>query len=136
MLQTTTEEDPDFHGLDALILNQLTDAEKARSVVYLDERLRPAGQSTLGVNAVEQGDPHVVAFIDGKPGANWMHACRYLLIDPATQKITSIDSDRPPIFGPLPPTWRVVWRSHGIEDWRLLPMARGPSQETQKEEKL
>ncbi len=130
MLQDTTEEHPDFRSLDALILDQLTDAEKARSVVYLDERLRPAGRSVLGGSEVAQEDPYVLAFVDRKPGANWMHACRYLLIDPATKNITSIDSDRPPLFGALEPTWRVVWRSHDIDDWRLLPISRAPAQET------
>lgn len=128
MVQTTTQTGPDFRNFDALILKQLTDAERARSVVYLDEQLRPPGRSDIGGSEIERSGSFVLAFVDRKPGANWMHPCRYLLIDPATRNITSIDSDRPPVFGPLPPTWRVVWRSPDIDDWRLLPISRPHSQ--------
>jgi hypothetical protein len=126
MHQTTTQESIDFGGLRVLILRQLTDEEQAKSVVYLDEQLRPPGQCSIGGNKHPQDTACVVAFIDQRPGANWMHPCRYLLIDPVTSTINSIDSDRPPLFGALPPTWAVVWRSHGIDDWRLLPIS-GPS---------
>ena len=136
MLETTTRGEPDFSGVVALILLQLTDAERAKSVVYLDEQLRPPGQNSIGGHEYQHNTPCVVAFIDQRPGANWMHPCRYLLIDPVTSKINSIDSDRPPLFGALQPTWRVVWRSHGIDDWRLLPISRPPSEETPKEENV
>ncbi|HYK35110.1 hypothetical protein [Alloacidobacterium sp.] len=128
MVQTATERQPDFRNFDALIVDQLTDAERARSVVYLDEQLRPPGQIAIGGSKYERSDPFVLAFVDRKPGANWMHPCRYLLINPVTRNITLIDSDRPPLFGALPPTWRVVWRSPDIDDWRLLPISRPLSQ--------
>lgn len=128
MVQTAIEGQPDFRSFDALIVNQLTDAERARSVVYLDEQIRPPEGIAIGGSEYERSDPFVLAFVDRKPGANWMHPCRYLLIDPVTRSITSIDSDRPPLFGPLPPTWRAVWRSPGIDDWRLLPISRPFSQ--------
>lgn len=128
MVQTATQTGPDFRNFDALILDQLTDAERARSAVYLDEQLRPSGRIAIGGSEYERSDPFVLAFIDHKPGANWMHSCRYLLIDPVTRSITSIDSDRPPLFGVLPSTWRVVWRSPDIDDWRLLPISRPLSQ--------
>ena len=127
MPPTTTSGLPDFRRLDAPILDQLTDEERAKSVVYLDEQLKPPGKSSIGGSEQQHNDPYVVAFIDRKPGANWMHPCRYLLIDPATSKITSIDSDRPPLFGVLESTWRIVWRSPGIDDWRLLRISSPPS---------
>jgi hypothetical protein len=127
MLHSPPQGREDF-TLDELILTQLTSEERAKSAVYLDERLRPSGQSAVGGREYQHDTPSVVAFIDQRPGANWMHPCRYLLIDPATKNITSINSDRPPLFGALPSTWRVVWRSHGIDDWRLLPISRLSSQ--------
>lgn len=123
----TGQELPSSPNLDELILNQLTEEERARSVVYFDEQLRPPGPSSIGGSEQQQNKPYLVAFIDRRPGANWMHPCRYLLIDPATTKITSIDSDRPPLFGALESTWRVIWRSHGVEDWRLLRISRSSS---------
>jgi len=123
-------------SLDALIVGKLTDEERDKSVAYLDEQLRPAGQALIGEREYKQGVPYLVAFIDQQPGANWMHPCRYLLIDPASKTTTSINSDRPPRFGTLPPTWRVVWRSQNIEDWRLLPLSRPPSEEKKREDDL
>lgn len=124
------------HTLDALVLRQLTDAERAMSAVYVDEQLRPAGQASIGGREYAQDTPYLVAFVDQQPGANWMHPSRYLLIDPATAKVTSINSDRPPLFGTLPPTWRLVWRSQGIDDWRLLLLSQESSRETQERKEL
>ena len=112
-----------FKALEALILAQITDAERTSSVAYLDEKVRPAGKAMCGGKEIQVDHPHVLAFIDQQPGANWMHPCRYLLIDPASQQVIAIPSDRPPLFGVLPPTWRVAWRPPGLADWRLLPMS-------------
>jgi len=117
--------------LDALVLGELTEEERANSVVYLDEQLRPPGQSSMAGQELVHDGAYLVVFVDQQPGVNWMHRCRYLLIDSVTGKITSINSDRPPLFGALPPTWRVVWQSHGLENWRLLPLLRPPSQGAQ-----
>jgi hypothetical protein len=35
-------------------------------------------------------------FVDLHPGANWEHACRYILIDPETETIRVVDGTRPP----------------------------------------
>lgn len=37
-----------------------------------------------------------LGFIDLHPGANWEHACRYVLIDPDTETVEIIDATRPP----------------------------------------
>jgi hypothetical protein len=125
MLRISSQGQEDFRALDAAILEQLTDKEREASVVYLDMQLRPPGPAAIGALDLQLHSPHVVAFVDRRPGANWMHPCRYLFIDPATRVITAKESDRPPVFGPLPPTWRIVWRAEGIEDWRLFPLS-GP----------
>lgn len=125
--QSATQAQDDSDSLDTLLHNLLTEDEQARSVVYLDEQLRTPGLINLGGQQHQQDTPYFIAFIDRKPGANWMHPCRYLLIDNVTHKITSIESDRPPLFGTLPPTWRVVWQSHAVDDWRLLPISRPSS---------
>lgn len=127
MLRNPSQEQDDFRALDAAILEQLTDKERETSVVYLDMQLRPAGPASVASVDLQVDTPHVMAFVDKRPGANWMHPCRYLFIDPATGKIASKESDRPPIFGTLPPTWRIVSRPADIEDWRLIPISRSRS---------
>ena len=119
----SSQEPADFEALDKLILEQLTDKERARSAVYLDQDPRPAGLTLVGGGEVKVDHPHLVAFIDQRPGANWMHPCRYLLIDAVTRQCSSMDSWQPPLFGVLPPTWRAVWRSPGIADWQMLPLS-------------
>jgi hypothetical protein len=125
----------DSEALDKLVLDQLTDEERVRSVVYLDQDLRPPGKTLVGGQEVQLDRPHVLAFIDQRPGANWMHPCRYLLIDTTTRQVTSIDSARPPLFGILPATWRAVWRSANLADWQLLPMSHPPARETSNQKK-
>src|SRR5271157_1152965 len=111
----------DFKALKPVVLAQITAEERKNSVVYLDERVRPAGKVKCGATEVQVEHPHVLAFIDLQPGANWMHPYRYLLIDPTSRRVTAVPGDRPPVFGTLPPTWRVVSRPPGLPDWRLLP---------------
>lgn len=123
---------PDFKAVARLVVARLTDEERARSVAYLDEALRPPGRAAIGGEEVEVDHPYVVAFIDDRPGSNWMHPCRYLLIDPANENVTPVASSRPPLFGLLPPTWHIVWRSPGVADWQLLPMSRPSPQERHK----
>ncbi|HEV2135688.1 MAG TPA: hypothetical protein VGR47_15740 [Terracidiphilus sp.] len=127
MLRNSSQEQDDFRALDDAILERLTDKEREAAVVYLDMQLKPPGPVSIASIDLQLDTPYVVAFIDRRPGANWMHPCRYLFIDPATRKITSQESDRPPVFGLLPPTWRIVWRAAGVEDWRLFPISRSHS---------
>jgi hypothetical protein len=98
----------------------LTPQERLAAVVYLDTTEREPGRASIGGREIDVDRPYHLAFIDGKPGANWMHACRYLLIDRTGQEIASVDSDRPPAFGALPAGWRVVLRPPDIDDWTLL----------------
>ncbi len=111
---------PDFKAIAKLIAARLTDQERGKSVAYLDEDLRPPGRVSIGGEEVKIDHPYVMAFIDERPGSTWMHSCRYLVIDPPSGQIQSIASSRPPLFGALPSTWRVVWKSRGIADWQLL----------------
>lgn len=106
---------------------QLTQDERLAAVVYVDDALRPAGDCRAGDRTIAVPHPHWLAFVDRAPGSNWMHAARYLVVDSVTGETTSVESDRPPSFGPLPAGWRVLRRSAGIEDWRLMPIAASSS---------
>jgi hypothetical protein len=112
-----------FVTLDTTIITNLNDEEREQSAAYLNENLVPAGASVIGGHRIEIDHPYVVAFIDRNPGANWMHPCRYLLLNPTGGQLISIESDRPPVFGVLPSTWRLVSRSPGLEDWRIIRIA-------------
>ena len=105
------------------VLAALTAEEKVRGAVYLDTEERPAGTLQVGVTSVEVAAPCLLVFIDDKPGANWAHACRYLVLDLTTGETTSIAAEMPPAHGPLPSSWRLVWQAPGTEPWQLLPLA-------------
>ena len=113
----------DAAGLDKIAIDNLTPEERAHSAVYLDTIACPAGQATIGGQPIDIEHPYLVAFVDRKPGANWMHPCRYLVIDPADRTFVAIESNRPPVFGPLPGGWRLIWRSPDIQDWQVLKIA-------------
>jgi hypothetical protein len=108
--------------LDKLVLGALRPDERASAVAYVDGRPRSRGQLEIGGLRIELGGDAYVAFVDRAPGANWMHPVRYVLIDARTGQARDFEAMRPPDFGPLPPTWRVVARPPGVEDWQLLPI--------------
>jgi len=109
--------------LEAAIVSHLTDEERKRSAVYLNGDLSVPGVATIGGRQIEINYSYFLVFIDRNPGANWMHPCRYLLINPVNLQVISIESDRPPLFGILPSSWRLVLRSPGLEDWQLIKIA-------------
>jgi hypothetical protein len=113
----------DFGHLAAAVIADLTPQERATSVAYLNESAEPAGAAVIGEHRLEVDHPYVVAFIDHKPGANWMHPCRYMLIDLNNNHITSFESDRPPAFGVLPSAWRVIAQPPGLQEWQLIRIA-------------
>ena len=60
--------------------------------------------------------PSFMVFVDLRPGANWGHPCRYLLVSREDGSIARVDSEFPPTAESL----RLVHRGEGIEDWMLL----------------
>lgn len=106
-----------------VLIAQLTDDERANSVLYADETLYPIGKISIGGTDVEIDSPAMIAFIDQQPGDNWMHPCRYLLINPANSSVKSIESSHPPIFGILPSNWKIIWHTPEIDEWRFLTTA-------------
>ena len=107
----------------ARVQEELTPEERTASVVYLDTTLHAPGPVATGSVMTKIHEPRCVLFIDEKPGANWMHPCRYLLLNPTTGSLKSVNADRPPVFGTLPVSWSVLWQAPGVEAWRLLPVA-------------
>ena len=90
-----------------LLVAALDGTEQAGAAAYLDATPLAGGRFQ--------------AFIDRRPGANWTHEARTLLIDPATGEVSATLADRPPAFGPLPPGWQLAWKAPSVEAWQLLP---------------
>jgi hypothetical protein len=109
--------------IDASILAALTASERAQAVVYVDRKLREPGAVRVGESTVNITARGALAFVDQHPGANWMHPCRYLLVDVASGDRQSVDASHPPAFGKLESSWRIAWRASGIEDWQVLPIS-------------
>lgn len=104
----------------ASLLATLDPGEREHCAVYVDEALRPAGApSPEGLSP--QPWPCWLAFVDLRPGANWMHACRYVFIRADDGSLHVVAGERPPSFGPLPASWRQVWCSPDVAQWQLLP---------------
>jgi hypothetical protein len=88
---------------------QLAFPPMAGAVVYADRTTRGPGSVTCGSRTVQCDGSLVIVFRDEQPGANWMHACSYALVDPDQMTVRQQwPDDRPPTFGPLPETWIVA----------------------------
>jgi hypothetical protein len=112
-----------------LALDALDPGERATAVLYLDFVARPPGPVELpgpGTVLLRTSEPAFLAFVDRRPGANWMHDARYLVIEPGARSVRSAPAEGPPAYGPLPPGWRVVYRPDAVEEWRVLPLAAQP----------
>lgn len=88
---------------------QLAFPTSAGAVVYADRKTHGPGDVTCGSRTVRCDRPVIVVFRDEQPGANWMHACAYALVDPEPMTVLrQWPDDRPPVFGHLPETWIVI----------------------------
>jgi hypothetical protein len=97
------------------LLEQLTEAERQKAVVY--ELATTAVQGTilpfphLTINVPSDA---LVAFIDQEPTANWGHACRYVLVELNTGRISSWDARFPPFSIQLGSEWRVAYQAKSV----------------------
>jgi hypothetical protein len=101
-------------------VESLSDEERSRAVVYMDDRvLEPGEEVEIDGGRVEVDAPTVVAFADLEPGVNWGHRCRYVLVDPGSGEVRAIDAQFPPFLRGTPPGLRVVYRAAGVPDWAV-----------------
>jgi inner membrane transporter RhtA len=98
-------------------VGQLAPEERDASVVYVDERILPAGVAVeLDGRSVELDRAVAVAFVDLEPRLNWGHRCRYLLVDAETGAVDAVEARMPPFLRGAPPTLRLVWRGADVPD--------------------
>jgi hypothetical protein len=87
------------------------------AVVYADRSARAPGEVQLAGQRIVTRHPSLLLFRDEMPGANWMHACTYALVDLVTSEVLArVASDRPPVFGLLPESWAVASDPGGHAD--------------------
>jgi len=106
----------DEHLLDRLRA-ELTADERAGSVAYYATELLGAGEP-LPAPGMQTNAPFdaLVGFIDREPTANWGHSSRYVLVNPESEEVVSIESRLPP-FGPgTRMQWRVAYKAPSVPD--------------------
>jgi hypothetical protein len=103
------------------LLDQLTEAERQKAVAY--ELSQTVAQGTvlsfphLTINVPSDA---LVAFIDQEPTANWAHACRYVLVELNTGRVSSWAARFPPFSVPLGSAWRVAYQAESVPDGAVV----------------
>src|SRR6266516_2844088 len=81
------------------VVASLSDEERSRVVVYLDERvLEPGDELEIDGRRIGVDSPTVVGFADLEPGMNWGHRGRYLLVDRESGDVRAVDAEFPPFL--------------------------------------
>src|SRR5687767_2877424 len=89
-------------------LGSLTDTERSRSIVYLDEkRISPGKGVKFGNAEIDVPWPAIMFFVDLEPGVNWGHKCRYLLMNSETGQLSTVPAQFPPFLKGTSPTLRL-----------------------------
>ncbi|QYU67699.1 hypothetical protein J4558_22815 [Leptolyngbya sp. 15MV] len=108
-----------------IAIASLSEDERQGAVLYLDDAPLAAGEHRLGHTQVALAEPAWMAFLDLEPGANWAHACCYLLIG-ADGSLREIPESTPPFLRGEAPTLRVIARGNA-PDWTLAAPYRPPA---------
>jgi hypothetical protein len=108
-----------------IALASLTEPERRVAVLYLDDALVPPGPLRLGRTGISLARPARIGFLDLEPGANWGHACRYLVIDAEDGSLRALPETMPPFLREAAPTLRVIARG-AAADWMLAAPYRPP----------
>jgi Peptidase C13 family len=98
-----SEEDV-FELVKAKAFRRLTPKQTRNTNLYLDQRVRQAGE-TLGpkIQKITLDAPSILVFADDEPQANFAHSCRYLLFNPETGDLRNeIPARFPPYLSKAP----------------------------------
>lgn len=103
------------------LLLQLTDSERQQAVVYvLADTAQQGTVLSFPQQSISVPSDALVAFIDRQPTANWGHACRYVLVELNTGRISSWEARFPP-FGIQPEAeWRVAYQAASVPEWAVV----------------
>lgn len=99
---------------------QLTSAERDGGVVYATANSIPRGTALqLPDRTIHVPADALLAFVDRDPLANWGHPCRYVLVEAATGRMTSIEARFPPFSANIAAKWTVVHQASSVPDSAL-----------------
>ncbi len=113
---------PHEDALIQAILHELTPTERAGGVVYLTVGPIPAGTKLdFPRLTIEVYWEAWLAFIDRDPMANWSHSSRYLLINPVSREMRTLEAQLPPFQPGQGIHWRVVYKAPQVPD-AVLPI--------------
>ena len=103
-----------------VVLGDLPEDQRRSCVVYLDERLVPAGAG-ISVNGgeVRVPWPAVMLFVDLEPTVNWGHACRYVLLGAEPGEVQAVGARFPPFLQGMPETMHILWKGEDVPDWAV-----------------
>lgn len=109
----------DAARIEERVLETLSEEERSRAVVYVDDRvLEPGAEIEIDGGRVRVDAPTVLAFVDLEPGVNWGHRCRYVLVDRESGTRT-VEAEFPPFLRAAVPGLRVAYRAPGVPDWAV-----------------
>jgi hypothetical protein len=103
------------------LMEQLTPAERQRAVVYeLSDTVVRGTVLSLPHQTINVPSEALVAFIDQEPTANWGHACRYVLVELETGRISSWEARFPPFGTSLGSEWRVAYQAASVPEGAVV----------------
>ena len=99
----------------------LSQDEREESIVYIEQRVIPAGEELPWAGITRSFDePVVIAFVDLEPALNWTHRGRYLVLGAEGGILQSIDVDRPPFLTQVSPNLRIIHRGNRAPEWAVV----------------
>ena len=99
----------------------LSQNEKDESIVYIEQRVFPAGEALPWAGIAQSFDePVVIAFVDLEPALNWTHRGCYLVLGAAGGLRRREDVDRPPFLKGISPYLRLVHRGSRAPSWAVI----------------
>jgi hypothetical protein len=110
----------DGKDLSSMIAPLLSDDEREHGVAYVASGLLSSGtRLEFPRLSIEMPWEAVVAFVDREPLANWGHPARYLLVQPDSGEVRSIEARFPPFGADTTLHWLVAYQAPGVPDTAL-----------------
>jgi len=116
---------PDWEWIANKVVSSLSTGEREDSLVYLEQRVFPAGKVLPWEPvAVSFDEPVVMAFIDLEPLMNWTHPARYLILATDGSIKQRTEANRPPFFSGVSPYLRLIHQGSRAPDWAAVTSAK------------
>lgn len=102
-------------------ITSLSPEEREVSIVYLEQRLIPAGEQLPWPGVQQSFDiPVVMVFVDLEPSLNWTHQARYIILDSEGNVQKTVDVDRPPYLTGVSSELKVIHRGSRAPEWACI----------------